>query len=74
MTESAALYSTQDGGEAPVQTLGAGRFVYRCEERGDWLGVMYPAVGEKVDCAERKPERACSLGWIRKDTHMDIMG
>ena len=72
LTESAALYSAPE--TAPVAILAAGRFVYRCEERGDWLAVMYPATGEKVDCAERRTQRACELGWIRKDTHMAIFG
>jgi hypothetical protein len=74
LTESAALYSATDTGAAPAATLASGRFVYRCEERGDWLGVMYPAIGEKVDCATRRTDRACALGWIRRDTHMAIFG
>jgi hypothetical protein len=71
---SVRVYTAPDGSASPILALAAGHFVYRCEERGNWLGVMYPAVGEKVDCAERGPEHACALGWIRRGTHMDIFG
>lgn len=74
LSESAVLYNAPDPDAVPVATLAAGRFVYRCEERNGWLGVMYPAVGEKVDCAERQPDRACALGWVSKDTQMEIFG
>ena len=40
---------------------------YRCEQRGERFGIMFPAVGDKADCAERQSERACSFGWIRRE-------
>lgn len=74
LNEPAAVYPAPKPGLAPVIKLDKGRFVYLCEQRGEWLGIMFPAVGEKVDCAERKPGRACSLGWIRRETKMEIFG
>lgn len=74
LSEAATVYPAPKPGLAPVAKLDEGRFVYRCEQRGEWLGVMFPAVGEKVDCAERQSERACSLGWIRRETKMEIFG
>lgn len=74
LMEATAVYSAPKSGLAPVAKLDQGRYVYRCEQRGEWLGVMFPAEGEKVDCAERRPERACSLGWIRQHTKMELFG
>lgn len=74
LSEAADVYPAPKPSLAPVVKLDQGRFVYRCEQRGEWLGVMFPAVGEKVDCAERQPERACSIGWIRRETKMEIFG
>lgn len=72
--EATAVYPAPKSGLAPVAKLAQGRYVYRCEERGEWLGVMFPAEGEKVDCSERRPERACSLGWIGQRTKMRVLG
>lgn len=74
LMEATAVYPAPKSGLAPVATLEQGSYVYRCEERGEWLGVMFPAQGEKVDCAERPPERACSLGWISQHTKMELFG
>jgi hypothetical protein len=72
--EATAVYPAPKSGLAPVAKLEQGRYVYRCEERGEWLGVMFPTAYEKVDCSLRRPERACSLGWIRKHTKMKLFG
>lgn len=74
LSEAADVYPAPKPGLAPIAKLDQGHFVYRCEQRGEWLGVMFPAVGEKVDCAERQPERACSLGWIHREAKMEIFG
>lgn len=74
LMEATAVYAAPKSGLVAVAKLEQGRYVYRCEERGEWLGVMFPAEGEKVDCAERRPERACSLGWIRQHTKMRVLG
>jgi hypothetical protein len=74
LSEAADVYPAPKPSLAPVAKLDQGRFVYRCEQRGEWLGVMFPSVGEKVDCTERRPERMCSLGWIRRETKMEIFG
>jgi hypothetical protein len=74
LDETAAVYPAPQSGLAPIAKLEKGRFVYRCVQRGDWLGVMFPKTGEKVDCAERPPERPCSPGWIRRNTKMAING
>lgn len=74
LNEPAVVYPAPKPGLVPIAKLDQGRFVYRCAQQGEWLGVMFPAVGEKVDCAERQPEQACSLGWIRRETKMEIFG
>ena len=75
LSEAVAVYPAPESGLTPIAKLDAGRFVYRCEQRGEWLGIMFPATAEKVDCAERQPpEGACSLGWIRKYTKMELFG
>ena len=74
LSEATDVYPAPQFNIAPVVNLAQGRFVYRCEQRDDWLGIMFPAFGEKVDCAERPPEQACSLGWIRRNTLMEILG
>lgn len=74
LMEPVAIYAAPSSGVAPVATLDQGRFVYRCEQRGEWLGVMFPATGENVDCSQREPSRECSLGWVRRDVKMQILG
>ena len=74
LMETTLVYAAPKSGLAPVAKLGQGRFVYRCEQRGEWLGVMFPGAEEKVDCSQRRPERACSLGWIRRDAKIEILG
>jgi hypothetical protein len=74
LSEPVAVYPAPKSGLTPIVKLDKGRFVYRCEQQAEWLGVMFPAVGEKIDCAEREPEKACSLGWIRRETKMEIFG
>jgi hypothetical protein len=74
LMETTLVYAAPKSGLAPVTKLERGRFVYRCEQRGEWLGVMFPGAEEKVDCSQRLPEQACSLGWIRQDTKIGILG
>jgi len=44
-----------------------GRFIYRCEKRGEWTKVMYPEIGEKINCSYRKEVHRCSIGWVKGD-------
>jgi hypothetical protein len=74
LMEPVAVYAAPRSGVAPVAHLDQGRFVYRCEQRGEWLGVMFPAADEHVDCSQREPKRECSLGWVRRDVTMQILG
>jgi hypothetical protein len=74
LMETTLVYAAPKVGLAPVAKLGQGRFIYRCEQRGDWLGVMFPGAEEKVDCSQRRPERVCSLGWIRRDAKIGTLG
>ena len=53
--------------------LGPGALVAICDERGSWLGVVYPAPGRDVDCAvaapqaRRAPYRGpCRSGWVHR--------
>jgi hypothetical protein len=72
--ETAAVYAAPRSGVGAVSTLGQGQFVYRCEQRGEWLGVMFPAANAKVDCSRRPPEAACALGWVPRHVKLQILG
>ena len=48
LMETTVVYNAPKAGLAPMAKLGQGRFVYRCEQRGEWLGVMFPGAEEKV--------------------------
>jgi hypothetical protein len=74
LMETTVVYAAPKSGLKPVVKLEQGRFVYRCEQRGEWLGVMFPGAEEKVDCSQRRPERVCSLGWIHRDVKIRILG
>lgn len=51
---------------APVATrLPDGAFIYLCETRHGWTGIMYPMPGAKVDCTHRSPTDQCRTGWVR---------
>jgi len=73
LMEAAVVYAAPRSRARPAAKLASGRFFYRCEQRGEWLGVMFPGAEEKVDCSQRRPERACSLGWIRRDAKIEIL-
>jgi hypothetical protein len=61
-------------GDAPRRSGGRGRFVYRCERQGDWLAIMFPGLGETVDCSQRPPTRGCPTGWVQGDVTTAIFG
>ncbi len=74
LVQAAEVYAAPEGNRPPKTRLAPGRFVYRCEQRGEWLGVMYPADGEHTDCSHRPVGEECSLGWIRKSVQMEVLG
>jgi hypothetical protein len=74
LAEAADVHAAPGAESALVARLAAGRFVYRCERRGEWLGVMFPQQGERIDCSRRPAGKACSLGWVRKQVRMEILG
>lgn len=74
LVQAAEVYTAPEGNWPPKTRLARGHFVYRCEQRGEWLGVMYPADGEHVDCFQRSAGKECSLGWIRKSVQMEVLG
>ncbi len=47
--------------------LDAGRFVYLCHKHDEWVAVMYPRVGEAIDCNFRSAKQKCSIGWVKND-------
>ncbi len=48
-----------------VTMLESGRFIYRCGERNGWVAVMYPNMGEKIDCNYRDDKNQCLIGWVK---------
>lgn len=74
LTEEVIVYSAPRSGLKPVAELAKGRPIYRCERRGEWIGVMYPEVNEKADCSERRSGSECPVGWIRHGTGIELLG
>ena len=74
LAEAADVHAAPAAESALVAHLAAGRFVYRCERRGEWLGVMFPREGERIDCSRRPAGKACPLGWVRGRGRMEILG
>lgn len=74
LAERVVVHAAPDDRAAAVATLDAGRFVYRCEERGEWLAVVFPAAGERVDCSQRAANAACRSGWVRRKVRLDVIG
>ncbi len=60
------------GSQRPeLDRLGAGALVTICDERGPWLGIVYPAPGTETDCdvSSPRPTRSpyggpCRSGWV----------
>ena len=51
--------------DAPiVVTLEVGHSIYRCGEKNGWFEIMYPRVGEYVDCEQRAEIYQCPTGWV----------
>jgi hypothetical protein len=74
LLQPAAIRATPLATAVLLAELEAGRFVYRCERRGNWLAVMYPAAGEPVDCSRRGDDRACAIGWTLGEIATEIYG
>lgn len=74
LLQPVALHAAPAAGSALLLQLEGGRFVYRCERRGDWLAIMFPAAGDAVDCSVHPAERACPIGWVQGDVATAIFG
>jgi hypothetical protein len=74
LMEAAVVYAAPRSRTRPTAKLASGHFFYRCEQRGEWLGVMFPKEKEYVDCWQRQANRACSRGWIRRNVKMELYG
>lgn len=72
LDESVNVYGVPKADGEPIAKLKKGYFAYKCEQTGEWLGIMFPDVSEKVDCSVRTLGVLCTLGWIPKDTRMII--
>ena len=67
LVDAAEVYIPDASARPSVQSLPAGRFIYRCGVSGDWTAVMFPEPGGHVDCAKRPPASPCPTGWINGD-------
>ncbi len=67
LIKSVIIYEQPIESKSTAIVLESGRFIYRCEKQDDWVAIIYPEVGEKVDCNYRKIEQQCSLGWIKEE-------
>jgi hypothetical protein len=64
LMETTNVYAAPRSGLVPVTKLVQGRFVYRCEQRGEWLGVMFPDAEEKSTVLSGGPSgRVLSVGF-----------
>ena len=57
---------------AATIVLTPGTSIYRCEQRGAFLRVMFPEEGGKVDCSIRPPSRICPMGWTDAPFEVEI--
>ena len=74
LLQPVAVHAEASPRSALLLELERGRFVYRCERRGEWLAIMFPEAGEAIDCSLRAPERACAIGWVEGDLATAIFG
>ncbi len=74
LLETVDVYSAPNLNSKSQTRLDKGRYVYRCETYNAWIGIMFPAKDEPVDCSYRQPDRLCYLGWIPISAKMDILG
>lgn len=74
LDEAIDVYGKTEGDLEPITKLEKGRFVYKCEKWGKWLGIMFPGVSDKIDCSERPIGSLCRLGWIPINTKMLTFG
>lgn len=74
LLEPVTVHAAPAEGATLLLELARGRFVYRCERRGTWLAIMFPAPGEALDCSHRPPTRACPTGWVQGDLRTAIFG
>ncbi len=74
LLEAVEVFSAPDSSLKSLIRLDKGRYVYRCETHKNWLGIMFPAANEAVDCSYRQADRLCNIGWIPMPVKMDILG
>ena len=59
---------------AATVVLMPGTSIYRCEQHGSFLGVMFPEEGGRVDCSMRPAGRECPTGWTDEPLETEITG
>lgn len=74
LADKLELRPAPDLNVAPSTLLGSGTSIYRCEQRGDFFGVMFPEPGGKVDCSMRPAGRECPTGWADVPPKTEITG
>ncbi|MCP5242926.1 MAG: hypothetical protein H6940_05755 [Burkholderiales bacterium] len=67
LTKPAIVYSNQRNPRFETITLKPGHFIYRCEKQANWMIIMYPRSGEKIDCSYRNIENLCPVGWVKNN-------
>jgi hypothetical protein len=74
LLQPVAVHAEPAPRSALLLELDRGRFVYRCERRGEWLAIMFPAADEAVDCSQRPAGRPCPIGWVQGDVATATFG
>lgn len=74
LIDAAPLFLSATVAGAPFRTLPSGHFVYLCEVKGDFVHIVFPRIGERVDCTVRAETDVCPTGWARKSIRTEIFG
>lgn len=74
LTKATDLLDGKGPAASSVGVLAAGRFIYRCETSDALVRVVYPRLGEPVDCTFRTAEMACPTGWLHRPLEVETFG
>jgi hypothetical protein len=74
LVEETLVRNAPETSAAIVARLPAGVPVFPCLEADGYRAVMFPAPGERADCATRAADRLCPTGWIDSGAAFDIVG
>jgi len=72
LNQEVAVVVDKVGGKV-VARLSAGNMIYMCLTEGDYLRILFPQDGTRVDCSRRKSD-FCRHGLVKKPVKVEILG